>query len=76
MGMELEGVKPGMVMDWLTKGNNNGISPQTCQDGCYKKQKVIKVGEDTQKLNHHMLLLEMQDGTAMMDNGMEVPQKN
>lgn len=24
MDMELERVKPGMMMDWLTKGDNNG----------------------------------------------------
>ena len=58
------------------KQNHNEISPHTCQNGCYQKDKREQVlARMCRKGNPCALVVAMQIRAATMENSMQVPQK-
>ena len=56
--------------------HHNDISPHTCQNGQYQKDKKERVlTRMWNKRNPHALLLGMQTGAALGENSMAFPQK-
>ena len=55
--------------------NPDDTSPQISQDDNYKEKKKISVGEDMEKWNPCLLLVEIKNSAVTVGNNMEFPKK-
>ena len=55
--------------------NHNELSPHTCQNGYYQKDRKKMLARTWRRGNPYALLVGMQIGAAAMENSIEAPQK-